>query len=441
MKKAVIIFTRKPIAGQTKTRMMPALTPEECEKLHKSFLKDIKHETEKIDTDIFVAYTPVKDKLLEILGKDKNYFSQSGKGLGEKMYNAIKTVLDKGYEACVLIGTDIPEITEKQLKNAFVELQYNDIVFGGTKDGGYYLVGMKKPIKETFENQVYGKGSVLENTVSLLEEKSFKIGYVTTLSDIDTVEDLREYRKRVLENKELQQIESGRFVLERKEISIIIPVYNEESTIENLQKQLYNVKDKCEIIFVDGGSKDNTVSLIDKGYKVIQSKKGRANQMNLGADVSSGDTLFFLHSDSKLPENFLEEILKVREKYVVGLFGIKFKSKNFFMLTNRVISNFRGKYRKIIFGDQGMFIKRDLFFKVGGFPNLPIMEDYQFSLTLKEQNKKVGITKHRILTSDRRYPKGTIPKLKLMWKMYNLRKMYRNKVDINEISKMYRDIR
>ena len=111
------------------------------------------------------------------------------------------------------------------------------------------------------------------------------------------------------------------------------------------------------------------------------------------------------------------------------------------MFTCRVISNHRIKDRKVMFGDQGIFIDRELFFEAGMFPEIPIMEDYQFSLTLKEMQVKLGMTGKRIYTSDRRFPKGTIPKLKLMWKMNRLRSMYRKGVPIERISDMYRDVR
>ena len=94
-----------------------------------------------------------------------------------------------------------------------------------------------------------------------------------------------------------------------------------------------------------------------------------------------------------------------------------------------------------MFGDQGIFIDRALFFEAGMYPELPIMEDYQLSLTLKEMGVKIGIAKHRIYTSDRRFPKKTIPKLKVMWKMNRLRKMYRDQAPIEEIDRMYRDVR
>lgn len=224
-------------------------------------------------------------------------------------------------------------------------------------------------------------------------------------------------------------------------ISIIIPTYNEESTIERLMETLEPLNERCEILFVDGGSTDGTLALLKDRYPVIQSPKGRAKQMNMGAEESSGDVLFFLHCDSEVPATALEEIETVMKKYRAGCFGIAFHSKHFFMWTCRVISNHRIKDRKIMFGDQGIFIDRELFFEAGMFPNLPIMEDYQFSLTLKEMGVKLGIAKHRIYTSDRRFPKKTIPKLKVMWKMNRLRKMYRDGVPIDRISKMYRDVR
>ena len=224
-------------------------------------------------------------------------------------------------------------------------------------------------------------------------------------------------------------------------ISVIIPIYNEETTIKQLLRFLESIKNQCEIIFVDGGSTDRTLELIGERFTVYTSEKGRANQMNAGAELSTGDVLFFLHCDSELPATMIEEIEHVMKQYRAGCFGIAFHSWNFFMFTCRVISNHRAKYRKIVFGDQGIFIERKLFFEVGMFPKLPILEDYQFSLALKERGIKLGMTKHRIYTSDRRFQGGTIGKLKIMWKMNRIRAMYRKGVSIDEIAKMYLDVR
>ncbi len=222
-------------------------------------------------------------------------------------------------------------------------------------------------------------------------------------------------------------------------VSIIIPVYNEEKTIRKLLRTLEPVKEKAEILFVDGGSTDRTLSLLPEEYKVVKGPKGRAWQMNLGAEKSRGNVLFFLHCDSELPKDAIEQIERVMRKYQVGCFGIAFHSKNIWMKCCQIISNHRIKDRKVMFGDQGIFIRRKLFFEMGGFPKLPIMEDYQFSLTLKEMGVKIGIAKKRIYTSDRRFKEGG--RLKVMWKMNRLRAMYRGGVEIEKIADLYRDVR
>jgi rSAM/selenodomain-associated transferase 2 len=174
---------------------------------------------------------------------------------------------------------------------------------------------------------------------------------------------------------------------------------------------------------------------------VLQSEKGRAVQMNVGAKASTGDVLFFLHCDSEAPAEALEDITQVMRQYRAGCFGIAFHRKHFFLFTCRVISNHRVKDRKVMFGDQGIFIDRELFFEAGMFPEIPIMEDYQFSLTLKEMGIRLGMAKHRIYTSDRRFRGDSVELLQVMWKMNRLRAMYRRGVPADELAELYRDVR
>lgn len=224
-------------------------------------------------------------------------------------------------------------------------------------------------------------------------------------------------------------------------ISVIIPVYNEETTIDQLQNTLAPIKNDCEIIFVDGGSEDQTISMIATEFTILHSPKGRANQMNFGATKSSGDILFFLHADSEIPATALAEIEAVMNDHQAGCFGIRFDSSHMLMKCCQFMSNWRVKDRRIIFGDQGIFIDRELFFEMGMFPQLPIMEDYQFSLNMKARKINIGITEHRILTSDRRFSGSSFKKLQVMWLMNRLRRMYRNGVAIETISLRYRDHR
>ena len=449
--RAIIFFTRSPIGGKTKTRMQPYLSSGECAVLHKAMIKDIYKECTGMSADIFVYYTPIEglERLQKIIGTKHIYKLQNGDNLGEKMYNAIAEVLDLGYESCILIGSDIAELRKDHLNTAFNKLENADIVFGKTVDGGYYLVGMKKAVKEVFEVEKYGNSEVFASTLKKLSKLGLKVAYTKTLYDIDTKEDLALHRKRLRKYvprhsryyKKLQRRNLGKFALDKLKISIIIPVYNEEKTIVNLQSKLTSLYEKCEIIFVDGGSTDATLSLIDKKYKLFSSEKGRANQMNKGALESSGDVLLFLHSDSTLPKNALRQIKKVMKDYEAGCFGISFNTRSILMKICALMSNYRAGIGHIMFGDQGIFIDRTVFFNIGMFPSLPIMEDYQLSLTLKSKKIKTAMAKSRITTSDRRFTGNSIDKLKLMLKMHRLRSMYRKGVDIEKIAFLYKDKR
>lgn len=220
-------------------------------------------------------------------------------------------------------------------------------------------------------------------------------------------------------------------------LSIIIPIFNEIDKIEMLLSNIANIKGDFEVLFADGGSEDGTLLAIGKEYRIIHSEKGRAIQMNTAAKQSSGDVLLFLHCDSLLPEDALTEIEGILDKgFDVGCFRLRFSSKHILMKCCGVLSNLRVKYRHIAFGDQGIFLRREVFEKVGGFEDLPLMEDYKLSMILKGRYK-IGQTNGKITTSDRRFIKGGI--LSTMLKMQRLQYMFRKGVDINIIASMYRD--
>ncbi len=435
-KEAIIIFTRIPIPGKIKTRLMPCYTPLECAQLHSYFLRDIVAECEKTEKDIYIFYAPDGNvKILKkVLGFEQAYSKQQGDNIGSRMQQSMEEVFQNGYEKCILIGSDVPGLKAKHLEESFRMLDEKDTVLGPTEDGGYYLIGSRKSIPEAFEESHYSQGEVAKATKDKLEAAGYTVARAEKLLDIDTPKDLLDYGRK----KECNF--TGKYLRKKPKISVIIPIYNESAIIHNMQQELEKLED-CEILFVDGGSTDGTPSLIDEKYCVISSEKGRANQMNAGAMASGGEILFFLHCDSKLPENPVIEIRNVMKKVNWGCFGIDFQSYTLDLLVCKIVSNHRVKDRKIIFGDQGIFIKRKLFFEIGMYPKLPIMEDYQLSLTLKEKNEKIGMTKQRISTSSRRFEGKFLNRIWVMWQMQRLRKMYRSGVSIEAISKRYRDIR
>ena len=221
-------------------------------------------------------------------------------------------------------------------------------------------------------------------------------------------------------------------------ISIIVPVYNEAPAINKLIDNLEQFKDYCEIIFVDGGSDDGTDRIIEKKYKLFYSpKKGRSYQMNYGASLSKGNILLFLHADSLLPDDAPGQILKIiRRGYKVGCFKIKFDSKNILMKICGFMSNLRVRLRNIAFGDQGIFINRSYFYELGGFAEIPLMEDYQLSIDIKADREKIALTRTKIETSERRFVKKG--RFRTMIEMQKLQYMYRKGKDIDIIANLYK---
>lgn len=192
---ALILMTRVPIPGKTKTRLMKTLSGEECAELHKCFLRDIFKSLEHIkkDVDIFVTYTPEGSfKILEdvIPHYTKNY-PQMGDTLGLRMLNSIDKLIRVGYQKVVLIGSDIPDIKAEDIKTAFELLSTNDVVLGPTFDGGYYLIGMKQIYKQLFSDDLkWGYKSVFEGTVDIANKSGLKVGLAAKYRDIDTEEDI-----------------------------------------------------------------------------------------------------------------------------------------------------------------------------------------------------------------------------------------------------------
>ena len=223
-----------------------------------------------------------------------------------------------------------------------------------------------------------------------------------------------------------------------KKISIIIPVYNEALIINKLIDNLEQFRDYCEIIFVDGGSDDGTERIIEKKYKLFYSpKKGRSYQMNYGASLSRGNILLFLHADSLLPDDAPGQIHRIiRRGYKVGCFRIKFGSKNILMKICTLMSNLRVKLRNIAFGDQGIFIIKSYFYKLGGFAEIPLMEDYQLSMDIKADGEKIALTGAKIETSERRFIKKG--RFRTMIEMQKLQYMYRKGKNIDIIANLYK---
>ena len=203
-----------------------------------------------------------------------------------------------------------------------------------------------------------------------------------------------------------------------KSLSIIIPVLNEASLIPSCLEKLRTLVDnKAEIIIVDGGSDDDSVSLA-RAYadKVVESTKGRAIQMNAGAAVAKGQCLLFLHIDTQLPPSVIQHSELIGEQ-CWGFYCLRLSSRYWaFRIIERLI-NFRSSLTSVATGDQCIMVGKELFKNIGGYRLIPLMEDVDISKRLRAIKKPIVI-KDKVLTSSRRWEQYGIAKtILLMWRL------------------------
>lgn len=198
-------------------------------------------------------------------------------------------------------------------------------------------------------------------------------------------------------------------------ISIIIPVLNEAASIATVVQQALT-GNNIEIIVIDGGSQDETVDVVQAlDVKLIHSSPGRAQQMNLGAKQATGDILLFLHADTYLPEQFDRMIRQslTQPQTVAGAFQLKIAADLRGIHWVEKIVNWRSHFFQLPYGDQAIFLKASTFWQLGGFPQLPIMEDFELIRQLRKKGK-IAIASAAVVTSGRRWQKLGILKTTLL---------------------------
>jgi len=232
-------------------------------------------------------------------------------------------------------------------------------------------------------------------------------------------------------------------------ISIIIPTFNEESSVEQTLKRLHSIKCKVEkeIIVSDGGSTDKTVEIAEKYAIIVYSEKGKAKQLNRAVKLAKGDILFFAHADMIVPDGALTAICDQlsNEKYHGGGFANMFDESNKkikrlgAILNLRVFSRKEQSDRNIFYGDNGIFVKKEVFNALGGFKDIPIMEDYDFSVRMKSGYRVKQIRQPRLIVSARRHLKAGFLKTRFQWIV--IRKLYKLGVPPQKLVNWYSDVR
>lgn len=199
-------------------------------------------------------------------------------------------------------------------------------------------------------------------------------------------------------------------------VSIVVPVLNEAPIISDALQRLRQDFPECELIVIDGGSSDATPDLAAAHACVITTAPGRARQMNEGARLTRGDVLWFVHADTVVAPQALEQIREALSDpaTVGGGFTLRFDSRTPSLDYLARMSTLRARRLHHVFGDQAMFVRRDTFDRLGGFAPLPLMEDFEFSRRLHRTGRMVVLTATSTAASRRLTEHGTLRMIAFM---------------------------
>ena len=450
----LIVFTRYPEPGKTKTRLIPALGPGGAAAVQRQMTEwalaqarqllqsarprqllrprtpldglDFGDKVSETTVDgapnlsslagaIFSATSGLivdvrfaggtSPQMREWLGSEWIYLEQGDGDLGDRLIRAFQSAFDRGARAVMAIGIDCPGVTVDVLAQAYEQLLHSDGVIGPANDGGYYLIGLCRPMPDLFKGIDWGTETVRSSTLAIAKKLGLTIAQLAPLYDVDRPEDLIIWQQ--MSGQSPPQT-AGR-------VSIVIPVLNEaehiQETIRAIQKGSISLNNQdsnhlaSEIIVVDGGSSDDTIAYAkEAGANVISSSPGRALQMNAGAAIATGEYSLFLHADTQLPANFLAHIEQIlsQPKVVAGAFELAIQGANPGLRFIEWGVKWRSRLSQMPYGDQAIFVKTNLFREVGGFPRLSLMEDFEFMRQMKLRGR-VAIANAVVTTSGRRW--------------------------------------
>lgn len=186
-KELVIVFVKNIKLGKVKTRLAKTIGDQGAFEVYSELVKITENATKNLSADLRIYFS---DAVVESKWLNTHKTVQQGANLGERMHNAFKKGFSDGYERIVLIGSDLPNISETHINNGLNKLSTNEVVFGPAEDGGYYLIGLSKMHAFIFENKPWSQPNLLQETLTELDSKNIEYATLVTLNDIDTWEDL-----------------------------------------------------------------------------------------------------------------------------------------------------------------------------------------------------------------------------------------------------------
>ena len=391
----LVVFTRYPQFGLAKTRLIPAIGPVRAAELQRRMTVATLATAQRLGRlegiDIEVRYAGGSyGRMRRWLGGGVTCRPQGDGDLGQRMKRAFDEAFDDGKTKVAIVGTDCPDLTVDNLREAFDALDRGDMTLGPSTDGGYWLIGLRRAAN-VFDGVEWGTESVLSQTLERAREAALNVHTLSMLADVDRPGDLHKLTGDL------------RAVVDRPYVSVIVTALNEAEHIASVVASGRHAE--AEIIVVDGGSTDGTAQQARRaGAKVITAPRGRPGQMNAGAELAEGTVLLFLHADTTLPDRYVEHVFEAfgDARVAGGAFRFSTDPDTPAASATATLVNLRTRCLHMPYGDQGIFLTAELFRTLGGYENVPILEDVRLVQRMKRHGR-IAVAPAAVRTSGRRW--------------------------------------
>jgi hypothetical protein len=387
----LVVLTRLPVPGAAKTRLIPALGADGAAATHRALTEHTLRRLRPLDAcgevDLEVHVDGDSRSAAAWLGRGTRCRAQGPGDLGDRIQRAFNTAFDSGAPRSVVVGSDCPDLSHAHVRQALGLLRRTDLVLGPAEDGGYYLIGLRRSAAAALPSLLeveWSTDHVLIDTIAAAKALGLSIALLERLCDIDTPDDLADWHRVLAEASRLPST-----------ISVVIPALNESERVRDaIESDL--ASPGTEVVVADGGSTDDTCAIAaDSGAQVVVAPRGRASQCNTGASAASGDIVVFLHADTVLPDGFAEDVREGLARPDVAATAFEFGTECHTVRMRFIerATSLRSRLLSMPYGDQALALRRDVFEELGGFPDLPIMEDYEFMMRVRRLGRVLILPK------------------------------------------------
>lgn len=453
----LVVMAKAPRPGQVKTRLARAIGADAATALARAALEDVWHAAHTLDGLAPVLAVAGDPADLPPLRPAATPLEQGEGDLGQRMARQLDRAIASAGRA-LMVGSDSPGVPPELLERARDLLERHDAVLGPVLDGGFWLIGLRRLPPGLLEGLPWSAPDTLRATLERFRQRGLDTAVLNPWFDLDRVEDVA--RLRVLLRHGVVRAPHTAAALAgltladdldeapprarvRHGLSVVIPTLDEARRLPDRLRELLAMEGIGEVIVADGASRDGTADIARAfpGVRCVDAPRGRASQMNAGAAIASGSVLLFLHADVQLPPDAARHIQTAlaSPRVVGGAFRTHHVPDGGRYRLGPLLraADLRSRTTRLPYGDQAIFVRTADFQALGGYAEIPLMEDLEFSRRLSARGR-LRIVPAEVRVSGRRFEARPIYYTALV-NVFPL--LYRAGVSPERLARLYRDTR